>query len=73
MSITATESDPPLKDRHLPDLIPIQMWSEYTGLSVPTLARQRADGTGAPFVRIGRSVRYKRDRALAWLDSLVEA
>lgn len=63
----------PTRAEDLPDLIPAERWAEYTGLSIPTLARQRMEGTGAPFIRIGRSVRYPRARALAWLESLAEA
>jgi len=67
MSTAAVTS---LRAEDLPDLMPIDVWAEYTHLSKPTLARQRSDGTGAPFVTLGRSVRYPRERALAWLESL---
>lgn len=50
-----------------------RIWSDYTGISNATLRRQRASGTGAPFLHIGRLVRYRREPALAWLDSLADA
>lgn len=33
----------------------------YLGRGVSTLARERMTGEGAPFVRVGRAVRYRRD------------
>ncbi|MFJ4173457.1 helix-turn-helix transcriptional regulator [Microbacterium sp. NPDC089696] len=47
--------------------------SEFTQVSLPALARRRADGTGPKVLRIGRSVRYRREDVFAWLDSLSEA
>jgi excisionase family DNA binding protein len=39
-------------------------------LQVPpkTLAQWRSDGTGPPFVKIGRHVRYRRADVDRWLD-----
>lgn len=63
----------PRRADELPDLITVEEWGEYTGVSIPTLARQRMEGTGAPFIRLGlRSVRYPREKALAWLESLAD-
>jgi hypothetical protein len=33
----------------------------------PTLRNQRVKGTGLPYVKIGRSVRYRRDDLIAFL------
>ncbi|WP_309065343.1 helix-turn-helix transcriptional regulator [Microbacterium sp.] len=54
----------------LPPLATVRDVSAFTKVSLPTLARYRADGTGPRFIRIGRSVRYRREDVLAWLDSL---
>jgi predicted DNA-binding transcriptional regulator AlpA len=44
----------------------------YTGLAVATLQRQRTDGTGPKFIKIGkRRVGYRLVDLLAWLDSRV--
>lgn len=69
-----TERKTPIRQAEdLPDLIPVPYWAEYTNISLPTLARHRGEGTGAPFIRIGRSVRYPKQAALAWLESLADA
>lgn len=64
---------PRLKEDLLPDLATVDQVSDYTQISLPTLARKRADGTGPKFIRIGRSVRYRRQDVFAWLDSLAES
>lgn len=33
-----------------------------------TMERQRFNGNGIPFIKIGRSVRYRKSDVLAWLD-----
>jgi hypothetical protein len=35
--------------------------------SEPTLRNQRVKGTGLPYVKIGRSVRYRRDDLISFL------
>lgn len=62
MSTTQITDLPPLGDAK--DV------SAFTKVSLPSLARYRADGTGPKFLRIGRSVRYRREDVLAWLDQL---
>jgi hypothetical protein len=47
--------------------------SEYTGISVPKLARLRLEGRGCTYIRIGDSktkaiVRYKRNDLDRWLE-----
>ena len=52
--------------------------AEYTGISVPKLARLRQEGRGCTYVRIGDSktkaiVRYRRLDLDAWLaDNLIQ-
>lgn len=42
--------------------------SEFLGLSVATLAQQRWRGVGPPFLRLGRTVRYRPDAVETWLE-----
>jgi hypothetical protein len=42
--------------------------AKYLGLAIHTLAVKRCDGTGPPFVKVGR-VFYYRDDLDAWLRS----
>ncbi len=39
------------------------------GCAVSTLAKKRIFGGGAPFVRIGHSVRYPEDALVAFIES----
>jgi predicted DNA-binding transcriptional regulator AlpA len=44
----------------------------YTGLALATLQRQRTEGTGPKFVKIGkRRVGYRLMDLLAWIDARV--
>ena len=54
---------------NLPELMTVPDVKEHTHLSQATLARWRAEGIGPRFIRIGRSVRYRRDDVLAWIES----
>lgn len=48
--------------------------SAYLKLSLPTLARMRANGSGPKFVRLGASVRYPRESVEQYVkDSYAEA
>ncbi len=38
------------------------------GCSLATMERDRWRGDGIPYIKIGRSVRYKKSDVLAWLD-----
>lgn len=58
--------------RELPAISTAKQVSDFTQISLPVLARKRADGTGPNVLRIGRSVRYRREDVLAWLESLSE-
>ncbi|QOC24796.1 helix-turn-helix domain-containing protein [Microbacterium hominis] len=54
----------------LPEVASRGQVSEFTGLSVPTLARWAAEGKGPRFRRAGGRVLYRRADVIAWLDSL---
>jgi hypothetical protein len=41
--------------------------SEVTGIPVPTLRTKRVRGSGPPFYRIGRAIRYDHDELIAWM------
>ncbi|OXM56403.1 hypothetical protein CFP71_13320 [Amycolatopsis thailandensis] len=52
---------------------PDSLWSpehlsDYLRIPVKTLARWRRRGTGPPFTRMGRHVRYQRGEVDTWLD-----
>ena len=38
------------------------------GCSIATLDRDRWNGGGIPYKKVGRAVRYKKSEVLAWLD-----
>jgi predicted DNA-binding transcriptional regulator AlpA len=42
--------------------------SRLTGRAIPTLQKDRLNGEGPPFVKIGRHVRYQPSAVQAWLD-----
>ena len=42
--------------------------SALTGYSTMTLAIWRTRGEGPPYVRIGRTIRYPRDKLIGWLN-----
>ena len=42
--------------------------SEFLQISVRTLQAWRVRGGGPPFVKCGRSVRYRRRDLLSWVD-----
>lgn len=43
--------------------------AQWLGKSEAWLERGRWDGSGPPYVKVGRSVRYRRADVLAWLDA----
>jgi predicted DNA-binding transcriptional regulator AlpA len=53
--------DPLLSDRQV---------EKITGRARSTLQKDRVAGTGIPFVRIGRLVRYRQSAVAAYLDAL---
>ena len=53
----------------LPDIISRKQLAEYLGMTEPALSQMATRKQGPPFVRFGRSIRYRRDDVLRWLDS----
>ena len=53
--------DPLLSDRDV---------EEITGRARSTLQKDRVSGSGIPFVRIGRLVRYRQSEVKAYIESL---
>ncbi len=45
--------------------------AEFLSLGQSTLAKLRASGSGPPFRKLGRSVRYAREDLVAWADAHV--
>ena len=53
-------------------LLTPQQAAAYTGLAIATLQRQRSEGSGPRFVKLGRRrVGYRLADVRAWLDSRV--
>jgi excisionase family DNA binding protein len=50
------------------DLLTTQQLAERLQVSVPTVKRWRREGGGPPFVRAGRSVRYRAGEVDRWLE-----
>lgn len=46
--------------------------SEIVGMSVAWLRKQRYSGQGIPSMKVGRSVRYRKDDVDAWINMLAE-
>jgi len=42
--------------------------AEFLQVSIRTLQANRVRGGGPPYVKLGRSVRYRRRDVIAWLD-----
>jgi excisionase family DNA binding protein len=47
--------------------------ADYTGISLPTLARWAGEGKGPKFRKAGGRVLYRKADVLAWLDGLEES
>ena len=45
--------------------------AQIFGRAVPTLQKDRLCGTGPPFIKIGRLVRYRPSAVQAWLDERI--
>lgn len=55
-------------DTTLPPLATRAQVAEYVQTSVQTLARWACYGGGPKFIKLGGSVRYRREDVLAWID-----
>ncbi len=53
---------------HLDDLLKQRAYAEFRGCSERTIERKRASGSGCPFVKIGRSVRYRRRDIVQFIE-----
>jgi excisionase family DNA binding protein len=58
-----------LGSRDVPELLTQQQLAEELQVSVRTLERWRREGAGPPWVRVGRSPRYRRDDIDRWLEA----
>lgn len=56
--------------RKYPPLLTQQKYCELTGKSPSTAEQDRLYGRGPRFIRLGRSIRYRLDDVIAWLESL---
>ena len=55
----------------LPDLMTRQQAADYLGVTPQALSQMNVRGQGPRFVRIGRSVLYRRNDLLEWIESRV--
>jgi len=55
----------------LPDLMTRQQAADYMGVTPQALSQMNVRGEGPRFVRIGRSVRYRRPDIAEWIESRV--
>jgi excisionase family DNA binding protein len=55
----------------LEPLLTVEQVAELTGRSVSTLEKDRLHGSGPPYVKMGRLVRYRPDDVRAWLAERV--
>jgi len=56
--------------RRYPPLLNQKQYCELTGKSQSTAEQDRLYGRGAPFIRMGRLIRYWLDDVVTWLESL---
>jgi len=56
--------------RKYPPLLNQKQYCELTGKAESTAEQDRLYGRGAPFIRMGRSIRYRLDDVVRWLESL---
>lgn len=53
-----------------PPLLNQKQYCEITGKADSTAEQDRLYGRGAPFIRMGRSIRYRLDDVVDWVESL---
>ena len=56
--------------KRYPPLLNQRQYCEITGKAMSTTEQDRLYGRGAPFIRMGRSIRYRLDDVIVWLESL---
>ena len=55
----------------LPELITRKQLAEYLGVTEPALSQMVTRRQGPRFIRLGRSIRYRREDVFAWLQERV--
>lgn len=53
----------------IPKYVGEQAAAEITGFSLGTLRNWRSRGEGPPIIRKGRSIRYRVDTLIAWMEA----
>lgn len=72
-NVTKPEASPPNPFDQGDHLLNVKQVAEITGLAVATLNRARIYGTDAPpWVKIGKSVRYRASSLQAWITNKTE-
>jgi hypothetical protein len=56
--------------KRYPPLLNQKQYCQLTGKAASTAEQDRLYGRGAPFIRMGRSIRYRLDDVVVWLESL---
>lgn len=54
--------------KQIEQLLTPRQVSEALGITEGSLANQRTLGTGAPYVKVGKQVRYRPADVQAWID-----
>lgn len=55
----------------LPEMITRKQLAEYLGMTEPALSMMVSRRQGPKFIRLGRTIRYRREDVLAWLADRV--
>jgi excisionase family DNA binding protein len=55
----------------LPEMITRRQLAEYLAVTEPALSQMVVRRQGPRFIRLGRSVRYRREDVLEWLNERV--
>jgi hypothetical protein len=55
----------------LPAMVSREQAAEFLGVTPQALSQMNGRGEGPPYARIGRSVRYKRQDLLDWVESRI--
>jgi predicted DNA-binding transcriptional regulator AlpA len=58
--------EPPVE---LPEMVSRQQAADYLGITPQALSQMSVRHQGPRYVRVGRSIRYRRADLLAWIDS----
>jgi predicted DNA-binding transcriptional regulator AlpA len=51
---------------NFPPILTTEQASQMTGMSVDWFGQGRLKGFGPPYLRLGRAIRYDRDKVLEW-------